>query len=74
MPSQPFSHQEIYILFKEMRAMQAETQMQELPTALFNKSPHYQSFLKNRRCLYRLTGKGLVLLKTIFSKKPKNPV
>lgn len=30
--------------------------------------------LKNQQHLYRLKGKGLVLLQTNFSKKPKNPV
>lgn len=30
--------------------------------------------LKNQQLLYRLKGKGLVLLQTNFSKKPKNPV
>jgi hypothetical protein len=29
---------------------------------------------KNQRLLYRLQGKRLVLLKTNFCKKPKNPV
>lgn len=30
--------------------------------------------LKNQQSLYRLKGKGLVLLQTNFCKKPKNPV
>ncbi len=61
-----------YLLYKILQQRQ-----QDIPaiinTAFFHRptiTPHY----KNRHVLYRLRGKGLVLLQTNFIKKPKNPV
>lgn len=69
------TQQQVYLLGSILQQQQQD--FAELWQIAFGTTKSKKSLpikLKNQQSLYRLKGKGLVLLQTNFSKKPKNPV